>query len=281
MRILDETQAFAAATRAARAVIETETPEAGIRPQSRSRLLSHGARTSRAVLLLHGYTRGPEQMDDLARDFYERGYNVWIPRGPGHGTTDPHAHRRITAEELIAYAAEALDVVTGLGDEPGVVGISAGAILATWLAQQRGDAVRRLLLLSPFFAPARRQAPASVVRLLVLLYGRGLLPDRVTSRGYSLATVSRYLAIARDLPSPRRSGLRSIAVAISSLDDVVDTVAATAVPGRISEAAGIPLHIRVLPASLGLGHDTLALAGRPDADELREQYIHLYEGDLP
>jgi pimeloyl-ACP methyl ester carboxylesterase len=277
MRLLDSTQAFASAVRAARAVIDAETAAAGVRPSSRSRLLSHGTRTSRAVLLLHGYTHGPEQMGDLAQDFHDRGYNVWVPRGPGHGTTDPHGHRLITTDGLLAYASEALDVAAGLGDEVGVVGISAGAVLAIRLAQQR-DAVRRLLLLSPFFGPARRQAPGPLVRPLVFLYGRGLLPDRVTSRGYSLAAVSRYLGIVRKLPSPPQpAGLRSMAVVISSHDDVVDTVAATAVPSRIADAAGIPLRVRVLPTRLGLGHDTLALAGRLDAAELREQYIQLYE----
>jgi carboxylesterase len=273
----DDTSAFDAAVRAARAVTAADTADPGVRPWSRSRLLSHGSPTARTVLMLHGYTHGPEQMDDLARDFHQRGYNVWSPRAPGHGTTDPRGHHRITAEALTAYASEALNVVAGLGGEAGVVGISAGAILAGWLAQRR--AVRRLLLLSPFFAPAPRRMPAPVVRPLTFLYGHGLLPDRVTARGYSLATVSRYLAIARDRPAPpRRTGLRSIAVVISSLDDIVDPVAATAVPQRIADSTGIGLRTCTLPESLGLGHDTLALTGRPDAAALRARYIRLYEG---
>ncbi|WP_250005100.1 carboxylesterase [Actinoplanes sp. M2I2] len=280
MRSLDDTRVFTTAVRAARAVIDAETADPGIRPRSRSRLLTHGSSTARSVLLLHGYTHGPEQLSDLGRDFHRRGYNVWIPRAPGHGTTDPSATRRITTDQLTAYASEALGIAYGLGSEAGVVGVSAGAILATWLAQQRGDAVRRLLLLSPFFGPAPGRVPAFAVRPLLFLYGRGLLPDRVTSRGYSLATVSRYLAIGPGRPDPaRRSGLRSIAVAISSLDDVVDLTAATVVPGRIAEAAGIPLLTHVLPGSLGFGHNTMALAGRPDAGEIREQYIRLYEGE--
>ena len=139
--------------------------------------------------------------------------------------------------------------------------------------------MRRLLLLSPFFDPRPGQVPALAVRPLLFLYGRGLLPDRITARGYSLATVSRYLAIVRGLPRPARgTGLRSIAVAISALDDVVDTAAAIAVPERLAEAAGIPLVSQVLPASLHLGHNTLDLSARPDAGEVREQYLRMYEG---
>jgi alpha-beta hydrolase superfamily lysophospholipase len=279
MRSLDDTRLFPAAVRAASAVIAGETANPRIRSHSRSRLLAHDSPTARSVLLLHGYTHGPEQWDELARDFYERGYNVWVPRAPGHGTTDPPAVHRIGTKELLTYASEGLTIASGLGAEAGVVGISAGAILATWLAQQRGDAVRRLLLLSPFFGPAPGRVPAFAVRPLLFLYGHRLLPDRITSRGYSLATVSRYLAIARSLPGPaRRTGLRSLAVAISALDSVVDTAAATAVPQLIADAAGIPLRAHVLPGSLRLGHNTLDLAGRPDADLIREQYIRLYEG---
>jgi pimeloyl-ACP methyl ester carboxylesterase len=276
-----ENPAFATAVRVARAVIAAETADPDVRPRSRSVLLSHGLRTPWSVLLLHGYTHGPEQMSDLGRDFHSRGYNVWIPRAPGHGTTDPGADRGITADKLTTHAAEALDIAAGLGGDTGVVGISAGAILATWLASRPGDAVRRLLLLSPFFGPDPRRVPAAVLRPLTFMYGRGLLPDRRTSRGYSLAAVSRYLGIAHRLPAapPRRTGLRSIAVAISSLDDVVDTGAATAVPRRIAAAAGLPLRTCTLPESLGIGHDTLALSWRPDARVLREQYIRLYEGD--
>ncbi|SNY42920.1 alpha/beta hydrolase [Paractinoplanes atraurantiacus] len=231
-----------------------------------SRLLSHGGRTPRAVLLLHGYTLGPDQYDDLARDYFERGYNVWVPRAP----------HEVTVSSLTAYASEALDTVAGLGDEVTVVGISGGAVLATWLAQTRGDAVRHLLLLSPFFGPA--QVPAWAVRPLTFLYGRGLLPDRITSRGYSLAAVTRYLTIVHRLPDPPRwTRLRSIAVAISETDGVVDPVAAVTVPRRIAEACGIRLLTWTLPSSLGVGHDTLALTGS-EAAGLRKRYIELSEG---
>ncbi|MEU8818980.1 alpha/beta fold hydrolase [Actinoplanes sp. NPDC048796] len=253
-----------------------ELLDATVRPGARSRLLSHGRRTPRAVLLLHGYTLGPGQYDDLARDYFERGYNVWVPRAPFHGTTDPLAHHRVTAASLVAYASQALDVVAGLGEEVTVAGISGGAVLAAWLAQNRGDTVRRLLLLSPFFGPS--SVPAWAVRPLTFLYGRGLLPDRITSRGYSLAAVTRYLTIVHRLPDPpRRTRLRSIAVAISETDGVVDPVAAVTVPRRIAEACGQRLLTWILPASLGVGHDTLALTG-PEAAGLRKRYIELSEG---
>ncbi|MEU8181384.1 alpha/beta fold hydrolase [Micromonospora sp. NPDC049047] len=271
---------FDTAIRTAEAVIAAEAADPAVGPESRSRLLSHGRRTGRVVLLLHGYTLAPEQYDGLAEEFFDSGYNVWIPRAPHHGTVDKRAHHRVEADELATYAVQALAVAAALGDEVGVVGISGGAVLAAWLAQVPGDVVRRLLLLSPFFGPDPRQAPAFAVRPLITLYGRRLLPDRVTSRGYSLSAVTQYLTIARSLPKPpRRTGLRSVAVAISPLDGVVDLAAAVTVPRRIADANAIPLQVCTLPAALGVGHNILNLAALDDQGaELRRRYVALYEG---
>jgi alpha-beta hydrolase superfamily lysophospholipase len=282
MRPLGDVSFFAMAAQAAEAIVAADSADPAVLPESRTALLTHGDRTARAVLLLHGYTHGPQQMDALARDFFARGYNVWIPRMPGHGTTDSRAPHRTSVHRLLSSASRSLSIAAGLGDEVGVVGISAGGILAAWLAQHRDSVVRRLLLLSPFFGPASLQLPGPAVRLLTFGYGRGLLPDRMTARGYSLAAVGRYLSIAHTLRTPPRpSGLRSIAVAISSLDDVVDKVAADSVPRRMAEASGIPLRVLTLPESLGIGHNTLDLASRADAGELRARYIRLFEGHEP
>ncbi|MGI5520277.1 alpha/beta hydrolase [Micromonospora sp. CA-259024] len=272
---------FDTATRAAQAIIAAEAADPEVRPESRSRLLSHGSRTGKVVLLLHGYTLAPEQYDELAEEFFDRGYNVWVPRAPQHGTVDRRAHHRVEAGELTTYAAQALAVAAGLGDEVGVVGISGGAVLAAWLAQVPGDVVRHLLLLSPFFGPDPRQAPAFAVKPLIVLYGRRILPDRVNSRGYSFSAVTQYLTIARNLPNPpRRTGLRTAAVAISPLDGVVDPTAAVTVPRRIADANAIPLQVCTLPEALGVGHNVLDLAALgAEGSELRRLYVALYEGE--
>ncbi|MEU4551901.1 alpha/beta hydrolase [Micromonospora violae] len=272
---------FDTATRAAEAVIAAEAADPQVRPESRSRLLSHGSRTGKAVLLLHGYTLAPEQYAGLAEEFFDRGYNVWIPRAPQHGTADRRAHHRVQAGELTTYAAQGWAVAAALGDEVGIVGISGGAVLAAWLAQVPGTVVRHLLLLSPFFGPNPRQAPAYAIRPLILLYGRRILRDRVTSRGYSLAAVAQYLTIARTLPSrPRRTGLRTAAVAVSPLDGVVDLRAAVQVPRRIADANAIPLRVCTLPEALGIEHNTLNLAALgTDGDQWRRRYVALYEGE--
>ena len=266
---------FDAAIGAARAVVSAEAADPLIRPGGHSRVLSHGSRTRRSVLLLHGYTHTPAQFDGLAATYFARGYNVWIPRAPNHGTTDPAAQHLITATALLRYADAAMTVAAALGEEPGVVGISGGAVLATWLGQAPDGAVRDLLLLSPFFAPDPAHAPAAMVRPMTVLYGRRLLPDRFTSRGYSMRAASQYLRIARQLGRPRRTALRSIAVAISERDGVVDPAAAIRVPRGIADANGIPLGVLTLPAALGIGHDTLG--HDTTGPELYARYLELYE----
>jgi len=57
-------------------------------PACRTRLYTHGHRTERALVLLHGFTNCPAQFDALGRQWFERGWNVLIPRYPRHGYSD-------------------------------------------------------------------------------------------------------------------------------------------------------------------------------------------------
>ncbi|WP_422771905.1 alpha/beta hydrolase [Plantactinospora sp. WMMC1484] len=274
--------AFSTAITAAESVIGDEAQDPRVRQRSRSRLCGHGHRTARAVLMLHGYTHAPEQYDGLAEEFHDGGYNVWIPRAPQHGTVEANGHHLLNAAELRRYAEEALRIVRGLGDEVGVVGISGGAVLAAWLAGQHED-VRRMLLLSPFFRPDVRTVPVIALRPLAFLYGRRLLPDRTTSRGYSLAAVTQYLRIALGLPrQPRRTGLRSLGLVYSEADAVIDRAAAMAAAQRFANANAIDLGTLVLPASSGVAHNTLdPVALGDEASALYGRYRALYEGTGP
>src|SRR5947207_163517 len=73
----------------------------------RTQLLSHGQRTARAVIFLHGLTNCPKQFARLAQTFFERGDNVLNARMPLHGLRD-----RLTAE-LAGLSARQLTDFTG------------------------------------------------------------------------------------------------------------------------------------------------------------------------
>src|SRR5437867_9128476 len=59
-----------------------------IAPECVTRLLSHGARTARVVVLLHGLTNCPAQFDSRARTAFPRDANGLAPRLPHHGFAD-------------------------------------------------------------------------------------------------------------------------------------------------------------------------------------------------
>jgi carboxylesterase len=244
-----------------------------------SRLLSHGERRPGSVLLLHGYTHSPAQLDPLAAALHARGHNVYVPRAPGHGLADAGAHATVTAAGLLGYAAAALDVAAGLGEEVGIVGVSGGAVLATWLAAFRPDAVRRLLVLAPLYAPHAGQVPAAVRVPMQVLYGLRALPDRRNARGYSYHAVGQYLRIAANLPAVfPAAGVRSVAAVLAPGDTTVDARLAFDVPARLARAAGATLRLDTLPDDLGLGHDIISTHRLgAHADALNERYVELYQ----
>jgi pimeloyl-ACP methyl ester carboxylesterase len=125
-----------------------------IAPTGRSLLFTHGARTRRAVVLLHGMSATPAQFVDVARALYGRGYNVFVPRLPRHGhrerLSDALAH--MTGTQLKAAARDAFAAGRELGDEVVVAGFSLGGLLAVYLGQtQPAD---RVVAVAPFLGIA-------------------------------------------------------------------------------------------------------------------------------
>src|SRR5205814_7636771 len=80
-----------------------------VNPDCRTRLYSHGKRVERSLVLLHGFTNCPAQMDELGRRFFDRGWNVLIPRYPRHGYSDRlnTAIAELRSDQLIAVANRA------------------------------------------------------------------------------------------------------------------------------------------------------------------------------
>jgi carboxylesterase len=121
-----------------------------VNPLCHTRLYTHGKRTDRSLVLLHGFTNCPQQFDALGKQFFERGWNVFIPRYPRHGYTDRlnTSIASLRAADLEAVANRAADVGAGLGERLTVAGLSLGGILAGLLAQNR-DGIERSVLIAP------------------------------------------------------------------------------------------------------------------------------------
>lgn len=140
----------------------------GIEPHSRTQFLTHGAQAERAIVFYHGYTNSPAQWRVLAPLFFERGYNVLVPRAPRHGLLDrmTTATAGLRAVDLVRFAGEAIDIAHGLGRHVTVAGLSMGGVLAGWAGQLRDD-VDLAVLIAPAFG--LRPLPRPLTRPAVAL----------------------------------------------------------------------------------------------------------------
>ncbi len=122
----------------------------GVAPRGRTIAHVHGERRERAILLIHGMSASPAQFARVARDLFERGHNVVVPRLPRHGHADrlSTALERLRAEELYEAVGEYVEIVRELGDRVTVAGFSLGGLLATWIAQNYE--IDRCVPIAPF-----------------------------------------------------------------------------------------------------------------------------------
>jgi len=259
-----------------------ERREAGqdLLPVCRSKLLDHGARVERAIVLFHGYTNCPEMFEKLGETLFAAGYNVLIPLAPEHGETD-REHSTLsdlTAEELIAYGDEAVDVAAGLGDEVTVLGLSGGGVVAAYLAQFRED-VDLAIPAAPFLG--LRSVPAVLTSALVNL--ADLLPPIAWGIPESMASGGEYapyagldnntrsaaaymrlgrLVLDDAARNPHRAG-RTVTV-VNEGDDTVNNELADELTSRWRALAPGSTGEHRFPASLALPHD---LVGPDRVDE--------------
>ncbi|WP_332719912.1 alpha/beta hydrolase, partial [Pelagibacterium mangrovi] len=136
------------------AAVRADEMALGLHDKCGSTALTHGEQTTIAVVYLHGLTSCPAQVDQLATEIFNLGYNVYIPRLPGHGMADrmTTALAETTAEEFLHAVNGAVDIAHGLGESVVVTGLSGGGTMAVWLVQNRSD-IDRVVALAPFLAP--------------------------------------------------------------------------------------------------------------------------------
>jgi pimeloyl-ACP methyl ester carboxylesterase len=77
-----------------------------------TKLYDHGTPTEHVIILIHGFTNCPEQFNELGKQYYEAGYNVFIPRMPYHGLSDRLTTElvNLTAEKLATFGDAVIDI---------------------------------------------------------------------------------------------------------------------------------------------------------------------------
>ena len=120
-----------------------------------TKLYDHGVQTDHVIILIHGFTNCPEQFNELGKQHFEAGNNVFIPRMPYHGLSDrlTDALVNLTAEDLAAFGEKVIDIAHGLGKKITVMGISGSGTLVAWLAQNRAD-IDYAFAIAPLFGLA-------------------------------------------------------------------------------------------------------------------------------
>ena len=147
------------AVRIAKTLQDLDGPN--VNPLCHTRLYTHGGRVERSLVLLHGFTNCPQQMDALGHAMFERGWNVVIPRYPRHGYTDRlnTSIAELRADHLIAVANRSVLAGAGLGERLTVAGLSLGAILAGLMAQTN-EGIERAVLIAPMLGLKPIPGPA-------------------------------------------------------------------------------------------------------------------------
>ena len=263
---------------------KTDSSQTNFEQGCESRSYVHDKKVARSVVMFHGITSCPSQYSELAKTFYDAGYNVYVPLAPQHGTTkNPEATSDVTLAELTKYVGDSYSIASGLGDSIGFVGISGGADLATWGAQYIDD-VSRLLVLSPFYEIAPSASPRWQKPILLTLYGMNLAPDRIT-QGFSVRALAKYLTLVENYRSDlTATHLKHVAVVTSEKDTQIDLNEAHRIAQSLAKNSKASFRQTRLAADMGIGHDILnptdAAVAKHQA-QLNDLYLSFYENRDP
>jgi pimeloyl-ACP methyl ester carboxylesterase len=282
----DPTTSYEAAT-ARFAAVEAREAGQDLIPVCGSKVLSSGERTGRSIVLFHGYTNCPQMFEQLGEELAAAGFNVYIPLAPEHGESDREHSTldHLTAEELIAYANESVDIATGLGEEVTVVGLSGGGSVAAYAAQFRDD-VDLVVPIAPFFGLLAVPAPltSALVNLADVLppFAWGI-PESVASGSGEYApyagldnntkSAAAYMRLGRMIladaaDQPHRA--TRVVVVLNEGDDTVNNELTGELLERWRELGSDSTGDYRFAASLGLPHDLIG----PDRVDQRTSEVY-------
>lgn len=245
----------------------------GVFSQCRSRLFTHGRQTEVSVVLFHGWTNCPRQFEEFGQQLFDAGANVLILRAPRHGLADPSGEHignvdlvgQLSPQELRAYTDTSMDIADGLGRKRRVLGLSMGGVLAGWVAQNRPD-VDRAVLVAPAFG--LHGMPGIVDYAFRNFFGR--MPD-ISWGGsdtfkldhayagistHSLASVFLVGQSVREQAATTPPAVKSIVIDTNAADHQVDNGEAASI-GADWRAHGADVQTYEFPASDDLPHDVI------------------------
>lgn len=170
--------------------------------------LAHAEKTPKVILFYHGYTNCPKQFEELGKQIFNLGYNVYIPRLKYHGyrTKRSKEMKRLTVKDLSEYIGDSLQIAHALGDEVIVAGISGGATLCLQAGLDHN--LKKVIAIAPLIDPDLypKKLRSFIIILIQLLPNMFIWWDKklkttlpsphYTYSWFSTKAVGRFLQIA-------------------------------------------------------------------------------------
>jgi esterase/lipase len=134
--------------------VKAREAKAKPKPDNEARIIwandSSKARTTYAVIYLHGFTASQEEGDPVHLNFARHiGANLYLSRLSEHGILGDKPLMNMTATSLWESAKDAYAIGRKLGDSVIIMGTSTGGTLALMLAAEQYPEIAGVVLLSP------------------------------------------------------------------------------------------------------------------------------------
>lgn len=132
---------------------QAELQRSAIRPDNQARIEWYNpaqkAKTPYSVVYLHGFSASLGEGDPVHRDFAKRyGCNLYLARLAEHGLSEKDAMLKLTPENMLASAKEAIAIGQQIGEKVIVMSCSTGSTLALYLAAAHPE-LHSLICYSP------------------------------------------------------------------------------------------------------------------------------------
>ena len=139
-----------------------------VRTGARSFSMIHEKKAEECWLFIHGYRGYPGEMVRPAVDLYELGYDVYVPRLPGHGTCGDDfiaAHRN----DWQGLSENALNDLKGKYKKVHLLGHSMGTAICAFLGSNDQN-VGKIVYVSPSFENLEMRQPARIILGILSLF---------------------------------------------------------------------------------------------------------------
>ena len=214
---------------------------------------SHSGNLRIGALCIHGFTGNPSSMRGVAESFAGAGYDVELPRLPGHGTdiSDmiPTRWSDWTAEVAAAYARLAARV-----DKVVVAGLSMGGALTLWTAL-RQPTVSGIVCINPASQPQAEEMLEMVKGLLAegteVFPGIGsdIADPNVKESSYAGTPLAPLVSMVEDGIKPMLSQYGSCSIPMLLITSKNDHVVDPATSDQLAEQWGGPVERTLLERS--------------------------------